>query len=213
MMATTHVLAGLSIASVVAAVAPEFTPVAVVAAVLGGAAPDFDLYAGHRKTLHYPVYLPAMGVLATPAALVFPNSATIGVAVFLLAAGLHSAMDAWGGGLELKPWAGTSEQAVFSHFHGAWLAPRRFVRYDGAPEDLLLAGVLAIPAFLAFGSPVEELIVGILVVSGVYTLLRKPMVWAGEWAVERLPQGVVGRIPDRFVGDLVDSVGQDGAAR
>lgn len=212
-MATTHVLAGLTIASAVSVVAPEFAPVAVVAAVLGGAAPDFDLYAGHRKTLHYPVYLPATAALATAVALVLPNVATVGAAVFLLAAGLHSAMDAWGGGLELKPWAGTSEQAVFSHYHGGWIAPRRLVRYDGAPEDLLLACVLAIPAFLAFGSPVDELVVGVLAVSAIYTLLRKPMVWAGEWAVERLPSGVVGRIPDRFVGDLVESVGQDGAAR
>ena len=46
MMATTHVLAGLSVAGVVASVAPEYAPVAAAAAILGGAAPDFALYAG-----------------------------------------------------------------------------------------------------------------------------------------------------------------------
>jgi hypothetical protein len=94
---------------------------------------------------------------------------------------------------------------VFSHYHDSWIAPRRFVRYDGAPEDLLVASVLAVPAYVTFGSPVEELILGALALSAVYTLLRKPMVWAGEWLVEWLPPDVVGRIPDRFVGDLVDA--------
>lgn len=202
MMATTHVLAALSLAGVVTAVAPEHAPVAVAAAVAGGAAPDLDLYVGHRKTLHYPVYLPLLALLATPVAVVAPSTLTVGLAVFLAAAGLHSAMDVWGGGLELKPWVGESERAVFSHYHGDWVAPRRFVRYDGAPEDLLLAAVLSVPAYLAFGSPVEEFVVGVLALSAVYTLLRKPMVWAGEWAVERLPPELVGRVPERFLGDL-----------
>lgn len=202
MMATTHVLAGLTLASAVAVVAPEFGPVALVAAAIGGVAPDLDLYAGHRKTLHYPVYLPLIAVPAAVVAAVIPTVGTVALAVFLLSAGLHSAMDAWGGGLELKPWEGESEQAVFSHYHGSWIVPRRFVRYDGAPEDLAVAAVLAVPTLLVFGSPVDELVVGILALSAVYTLLRKPMVWAGEWLVERLPPDVVGRIPQRFLGDL-----------
>lgn len=209
MMATTHVLAGLAIASAVATVAPEFGPVALVAAAVGGALPDFDLYAGHRKTLHFPVYLPGAAALATPLALLVPTQVTVGLAVFLLAAGLHSAMDALGGGLELKPWHATSDQAVFSHYHGRWIAPRRLVRYDGAPEDLLLAGALSIPTFLVFDSPVEEGILAVLAVSAVYVALRKPMVRFGEWAVKRLPPSVVGRIPDAVVGDLVDAAGSD----
>lgn len=209
MMATTHVLAGLVIASGVAVVAPEFGPVAVVAAILGGALPDFDLYAGHRKTLHFPVYLPAVAAVVTAIAVVVPTQATVGLAVLLLAAGLHSTMDALGGGLELKPWHATSEQAVFSHYHGRWVRPRRLVRYDGAPEDLLLAGALSIPTFVVFGSPVEEVVVGVLAVSAVYVVLRKPMVRFGEWLVERLPPAVLRRVPDAIVGDLVESVGRE----
>lgn len=204
MMATTHVLAGLSVAGVVATVAPEYAPVAFGAAVVGGAAPDLDLYAGHRKTLHFPVYLPAAAAVAVPVAVALPSALTVAVAVFLLVAGLHSVMDAWGGGLELKPWEGESEQAVFSHYHGTWIAPRRFVRYDGAPEDLLLAVVLAVPAYLVFDGTADQFILGVLAVSAVYTLLRKPMVSAGEWLVERLPAHVVGRLPERFVADLVE---------
>jgi len=204
MMATTHALAGLSVAGVVAGVAPEYAPVALGAALVGGVAPDLDMYVGHRKTLHYPVYLPLAGGVAAVLAVAVPSAVTVALAVFLLAAGLHSAMDVWGGGLELKPWVGESERAVFSHYHGEWIAPRRFVRYDGAPEDLLLAGVLAVPAYLVFAGPVDQLVLGILVVSAVYTLLRKPMVWAGERLVEWLPPGVVGRIPERFLGDLAE---------
>ncbi len=209
MMATTHVLAGLVIASGVAVLAPEFGPVAVVAAFVGGALPDFDLYAGHRKTLHFPVYLPVAAALATPLAILIPTQATVGLAVLLLAAGLHSAMDALGGGLELRPWQATSDRAVFSHYHGRWVPPRRLVRYDGAPEDLLLAAVLAVPAFLVFGSPVEEAIVVVLVISAVYVVLRKPLIRFGEWAVERLPQEVVAAIPDAIVGDFVESVDRE----
>jgi len=209
MMATTHVLAALALASAVATVSPEFGGVALLAAAVGGALPDFDLYAGHRKTLHFPVYLPAAGALAVPLALLVPTQATVGLAVLLLAAGLHSAMDALGGGLELKPWHATSDRAVFSHYHGRWIAPRRLVRYDGAPEDLLLAGALAVPSFVVFGSPVEEAIVAVLAVSAVYVALRKPMVWFGEWLVERLPPGVLARIPDAVLGDLVESAAGD----
>ena len=213
MMATTHVLAGLSVASAVAVVAPEFGPVALVAAAVGGLLPDLDLYAGHRRTLHFPVYLPAAAAIAAAVALVVPSTATVALAVFLLAAGLHSAMDALGGGLELKPWQATSEEAVFSHYHGGWLTPRRLVRYDGAPEDLLLAGILAVPPFVVFGSPVEEAILAVLALSAVYVALRKPMVWFGEWLVGRLPPAVVARVPDAVVGDLVESVGRDRPVR
>lgn len=209
MMATTHVLAGLAIASAVAVVAPEFGPAALVAAAVGGVLPDLDLYAGHRRTLHFPVYLPAAAAVATPLALVVPTPATVALAVFLLAAGVHSAMDALGGGLELKPWRATSDRAVFSHYHGEWIAPRRLVRYDGAPEDLLLAGVLAVPALVVFDGPVEEAILAVLAVSAAYVALRKPMVWVGEWLVGRLPPAVLARLPDAVVGDLVESVGSD----
>lgn len=211
MMATTHVLAALAAASAVAVISPELGTVAAIAAVLGGVAPDLDLYSGHRKTLHYPVYLPVAAVAAVLVAVVVPTVATVGLAVFLVSAGLHSAMDAWGGGLELKPWRATSEKAVFSHYHGGWIAPRRLVRYDGAPEDLLLGAVLAVPVVIVFPTSVDWFVGGILAVSAVYVLLRKPMVAFGEWAVERLPDRVLRRIPEPVVGDLVESTGREQA--
>ncbi|SFR50128.1 metal-dependent hydrolase [Halogeometricum limi] len=206
MMATTHALAGVVLAVAVAAVFPETaagaTPIPVLAAALGGLFPDFDLYAGHRKTLHFPVYFSVLAVPAAAVAAAAPTTLTLSVALFLAAAALHSAMDALGGGLELKPWLGTSERAVYSHYHGRWIPPRRWVRYDGAPEDLLAAAIFAVPTLYAFDGVVQTGVYVALGVSAVYVLLRKPMVVAAQTLVDAMPDHVVERVPDRFVEDF-----------
>lgn len=213
MMATTHALAGVAVAVVSLYVAPEQADVAVLAAFTGGLFPDADLYAGHRKTLHYPVYYSLAAIPAVALATVVPTTATVAVAFFLVAAALHSVMDAFGGGLELRPWLGVSERAVYDHFRGQWIRPRRWIRYDGAPEDLALAGLLALPGFALFGDTVvqplhlglsvQALLLGVLGVSAVYALLRKPMVAVAEWLVGRLPARLLAVVPDRFTADLV----------
>lgn len=202
MMATTHVLVGVAIASLASFVAPDLSLFAVAAAAAGGAFPDLDLYAGHRKTLHFPVYYTATAVGGLLAALLWPSPFLIAGTLFLLAAATHSLMDAFGGGLELRPWEGTSRRAVYSHFHGRWLPPRRWIRYDGAPEDLALAVVVAIPSFVLFGGQVASGVLGLLGISVVYVLLRKPLVAVAEWLYARIPDPVRGRLPRRFVEDL-----------
>lgn len=199
MMATTHAFAGLALAAVVALAVPELAVVVAGAAIVGGLFPDLDLYAGHRKTLHYPVYYAAAALPAVGIALLAPTPAAIGVAVFLVAAALHSATDAVGGGLELKPWKGTSERAVYSHYHDRWIAPRRWVRYDGAPEDLVLASVLAVPPLLVFDGIVRTAVLVLLVVSVGYAGVRKPMVEVTERAVARVPDDLVTHLPERFL--------------
>ena len=199
MMATTHAFAGLALAAAIALVAPQFATVLAVAAILGGLAPDLDLYAGHRRTLHFPVYYWALAVPASLVAALVPTAATVGLAVFLLAAAVHSATDVLGGGLELKPWRGTSDRAVYSHYHGRWLAPRRWVRYDGAPEDLVLAAALALPALLVFDGPIRLVVAALLAVSAGYALVRKPLVRVAEWLVARAPESVLAVAPERFL--------------
>ncbi|MFC7045799.1 metal-dependent hydrolase [Halobacteriaceae archaeon GCM10025711] len=203
MMATTHALAGVALATVALFVAPDLSPVAVAAAAAGGIFPDLDLYAGHRKTLHFPVYYPVAAAGALAIAVVMPTTVTIAAGFFLLAAAVHSVMDIFGGGLELKPWLGQSDRAVYSHFGDTWLAPQRWVRYDGAPEDFMLGVLFAAPALVTFDGPLQTAIVAVLAVSGVYSLLRKRMVTAAEWLVARLPRDVLGYVPERFVEDLV----------
>ena len=202
MMATTHALAGVVLGTLVFLVAPDVGAIPVAAAALGGLFPDFDLYAGHRKTLHFPVYFSLAAVPATVFAFAVPTVATLSVALFLLAAATHSVMDAFGGGLELKPWEATSDRAVYDHFRGRWLPPKRWIRYDGAPEDLLLAVVLAVPPVVVFDGPVQAGVGVALAVSVAYALLRKPMVAGAERLVAVLPATVLGYIPDRFVEDF-----------
>lgn len=201
-MATTHALAGLALAILASFVAPEVGVVGVYAALAGGVFPDLDLYAGHRRTLHFPIYFSVAAGVATLVAVLAPGTWTVAAALFLAAAALHSVSDVLGGGLELRPWEGVSQRAVYSHYHGRWWRPKRWVRYDGAPEDLGLAALLATPALLTFDGPVELVVVAAVAVSALYVLVRKPMVVLAERIVAALPTPVLERIPNRFVEDL-----------
>ncbi|WP_252699323.1 metal-dependent hydrolase [Natronosalvus vescus] len=199
MMATTHAFAALAVAAIVAIVLPEFAFVIAVAAIAGGIFPDLDLYAGHRRNLHFPIYYWVLGAVSAVVAILVTTPTTIGLSIFVLAAGMHSTMDVFGGGLELKPWEGTSDRAVYSHYHDRWLEPRRWIRYDGAPEDLLLSGLLVIPAALVFGDPIDTVVLGLLAVSVGYVLVRKPLVVVAERVLERIPEPVFDAIPDQVL--------------
>jgi hypothetical protein len=182
MMVTTHAFVGLALASAVVAVAPEFAVAAAVGGAAGGILPDLDLLAAHRKTLHFPVYYSVLAVPAVAVAAVAPSTATVAAALFLVSAAVHSASDAFGGGLELKPWEGTSDRAVFVHPTNTWVRPRRLIRYDGSPEDFALGALISVPALAAFDGTIRTVVVLALVTSLVYTLVRKRIVeLAPEW--------------------------------
>lgn len=199
MMATTHAFAGLALAAAVATVAPQFAAVVAIAALLGGFFPDLDLAAGHRKTLHFPVYYGIFAVPSVLAAVLVPTDVTVGLAAFLLAAALHSVTDRFGGGLELKPWMATSDRAVYSHYHGRWLEPRRWIRYDGAPEDLALAAVLTLPALFVFDGAIRTIVLALLGISIGYALVRKTLAGVNEWLIGHAPDPVLSVVPERFV--------------
>ncbi|WP_135853762.1 metal-dependent hydrolase [Halorussus salinus] len=174
MMNTTHAAMGVTLAAPLAVVAPEFAPAAALAGLAGGVFPDLDLLSGqHRRTLHFPVYYGVAGLAAGGVALVAPTTWTIAVAFFLLSAALHCVTDAAGGGLELRPWEATDDRGVYVHPAGRWTPPRRWIRYDGAPEDLLLAGLLSLPGLLVFDGTIRALTVLGLAVSVVYVAVRK----------------------------------------
>jgi hypothetical protein len=204
MMATTHALFGTALAVAVARVAPEYAAVALVAGVAGSVFPDLDLYAGHRRTLHYPVYYALLAVPAMGVALAATTPATVALGVFLAGAAAHSLMDVFGGGLELRPWRATSERAVYDHFRGRWVPPRRWVRYDGAPEDVLVAGAFATPALAVYEGPVEAFVLAVLGVSAGYALLRKPLAALAERLASQVPPAVRSRLPERFHDDHKD---------
>jgi hypothetical protein len=204
MMATTHALAGLLLGGIAATAAPDLAGPALSAGLVGGAAPDLDLYAGHRRTLHFPVYGPLAGALAVVVAVLASSAATVAGAAFLSAAGLHALSDVAGGGLELRPWRGESDRAVYDHYRGRWIRPRRWVRYDGAPEDALLAGLLAVPT-LAVVDPLPghawlgPLVVAVVAGSVAYAALRRRIPAITERTVGLLPSSAHPYVPDRFL--------------
>ncbi|MDF9744695.1 metal-dependent hydrolase [Natrinema salsiterrestre] len=181
-MATTHVFAGLAAVAPVAVLAPEFAAVLGIGAILGGIAPDFDLVLTHRRTLHFPVAGLAVAVPAVVVAALFPSPLTLVLAAFAGTAWLHAASDAIGGGPEMDPWTERTERAVYNHVRGRWIRPRRWIRYDGAPEDAALGIVLAVPALLAFDGGLTAVIAACVAVSLLYALFRRRLVeWTPDW--------------------------------
>ncbi|MFC7069401.1 metal-dependent hydrolase [Halobaculum lipolyticum] len=201
MMATTHVLAGVLVGLAATALAPGSGPVVLWGA-LGGLAPDLDLLGAHRKDLHFPAYGSIAALAAVAVVAVAPSPVTVGVAVFLAAAALHAVSDAFGGGLELRPWEATGDRAVYEHLRGRWHPPRRWVRYDGAPEDFLLGVALALPALATLDGSARWAIAALLVVSALYALVRRALVDVGERAVAAAPESVLAVVPETLVEDL-----------
>jgi hypothetical protein len=215
MMLPTHALAGMALALPVALAVPELAGTALLAGFLGGVVPDLDLYAGHRKSLHFPVYYPALAVPALAVAALFPSPASVGVALVLAGAALHSLTDVLGGGLELRPWEGTSERAVYDHYRGRWLAPRRWVRYDGSPGDLLLSVALAAPLFSVTGDALSLLVAATAGVAAAYAAVRRLLPAVATALVgalaEWLPPRLLARVPDRYREGRGNAPGPDTA--
>jgi len=198
MMLPTHVLAGMLLAAPLLRLAPELATVGFVAGALGGLFPDLDMYVGHRRTLHYPVYYSVIAVVAVGVAALAPTAATVAVAVFLLGAAVHSLSDIYGGGLELRPWEGTSDRAVYDHYRGRWVAPRGRIRYDGSAEDLALAVGLSLPLLYLLDGPLRFLVIASLVVAVVYTVLRRYLAELAARLVALVPSALRPHVPDRY---------------
>ncbi|QLG48140.1 metal-dependent hydrolase [Natrinema halophilum] len=206
MMLPTHAFTGLLLALPYALAIPEFGSAALVAGFLGGVFPDLDMYVGHRKTLHYPVYFSVLGVAVAPIALLTPSLLTVAAAFFLLGAAVHSVTDIFGGGLELRPWEATSDRAVYDHYRGRWIAPYRWVRYDGAPEDLMLSVTLAAPLLITLEGTLRWIVVASLGVAIVYTAVRRILpaiaeVLFGRGLISSLPSPVLAYVPARYLDE------------
>ncbi len=169
-MVFTHVLVGLLVAVVAGGGAPG-GPLLLAGAV-GGLLPDLDMVAAHRRTLHFPVGYPVAAALAGFAWVATGTPAALLAAVLLAAAAVHSLMDPFGAGLELRPWNRDSQRAVYNHALGRWHRPRRVV-YDGSPGDAALCvGIAAVAA--ALGGPDVRLAAVTLAGLGVtYALVRR----------------------------------------
>lgn len=202
MMATTHALVGVCIGVAAAAVAPVEVGTAVVAGVVGGFGPDLDLLWDHRKTLHFPGFGSLAALAAVGVAGVAPSVVTITFAVGAVAAAVHAVSDLIGGGLSLRPWDPSSDRGVYEHVRGRWHPPRRWIRYDGSPEDAFLAVAFGLVAYAGTSGVVRSLVVGLVVVSVVYAIVRRRLVDGGRRLLALLPPGLVRLIPDSLIDDL-----------
>jgi len=203
MMLPTHALGGMTLAMSVALVAPEFAGPALVAGLLGGILPDLDMYFGHRKSLHYPVYYSVLGLLTLVIAGLIPSMPTVFTAFLLVGAAVHSVTDIFGGGLELRPWEATSDRAVYDHHRNQWIAPQRWIHYDGSPGDLLVSITLAVPLLIALDGLLRQVVILSLAVAIVYTVVRRLLPTLAATLVHdvltpRLPDHLVAHVPTRY---------------
>ena len=199
MMLPTHALVGMVLALPFALVAPDAASHALLAGFVGGTLPDLDLYSGHRKSLHYPVYYSLFTVPAVLAAFVIPGPVTIAAAVLLLGAAVHCLTDSLGGGLELRPWEGTSDRAVYNHYSERWIRPRRWVRYDGAPEDFMASAVLGGFLFTVVDGPFQAIVALAVLVAGTYTVVRRLLPSIATAIIALLPPHVQPLLPARYL--------------
>lgn len=197
-MLPTHAIVGLALATPLAFVAPEFATAALTGGLLGGILPDLDLYAGHRRTLHYPTVYPLLALAAVVLAVVVSTPTTVALAFFLIGAAAHCRMDRFGGGLELRPWEGTSDRAVYDHVRGRWRRPKRVIRYDGAPEDFALASLLGIPLMVVLPSPFRWIVLALLAIGGVYALLRRRLATLAPIVFGYVPERIRQYVPERY---------------
>ena len=197
-MLPTHVLAGMLLAAPLVWLAPDLASVGFVAGALGGLFPDLDMYTGHRRTLHYPVYYSVLAAVGVLAAALTPSVLTVGVALFLLGAAVHSLSDIYGGGLELRPWEATSNRAVYDHYREEWISPRGPVRYDGSAEDLALSIGLSLPLLYLLDGPLRFLVIASLVVAVVYTVFRRHLAELAARIVPLIPSSLRPYLPDRY---------------
>lgn len=200
-MLPTHALVGMGLALPFTLIAPDLAGVALGAGFLGGVLPDLDLYSGHRKTLHYPVYYAVLAIPAVAAAVVTLSPVPIAVAALLVGAAAHCLADGLGGGLELRPWEANSERAVYNHYSDRWISPRRWVRYDGAPEDFLASATLGTLLLAVVEAPFSLIIGLAMLVAGVYTVFRRVLPSVATAVVALLPAPVYPLLPARYLDD------------
>ena len=191
MMGTTHGFVALALAATLLPDAPgEATPTLVLAAAfLGGVAPDLDLLADHRRTLHFPVVGSALAAAVLVVALLSGRGEAVVAGTFLGAAAVHAVSDVLGGSAEPEPWNPTTGRGVYDHVAGVWRRPRRFVRYSGAPEDFLLCVPFAGVAVLApvTGPTADAAVLAVLALSGVYTAVRRRLGALAEALLRAVP--------------------------
>jgi len=176
MMSSTHALSGATVGAVLGAAVPDLLAPAVVVGFVAGMLPDLDLLWTHRRTTHFPTYGVVVALESVGFAVVSGRPLALLLVVAAVSIALHPLFDVLCGGVEVRPWEATSEEAVYDHARRRWLRPRRVVRYAGAPEDLALAVGVSLPALLVTTGALRGGLVVVLVVSALFVAVRRRLV-------------------------------------
>lgn len=198
MMLPTHAVVGLALAAPLSVVAPDIAPVALAGALAGSIFPDLDLYAGHRRTLHYPTIYALLAVPTVLVAVLLSHVVLVGTAAFLVGAAVHCRMDRYGGGLELEPWQGTSDRAVYDHVRDEWRTPKRWIRYDGSPRDLLVLASLSVPLLFVLDWPFWPIVAAALLIGTIYVVLRRRLASIAPTVFGYVPDRLTQYVPERY---------------
>jgi len=151
MMLPTHALSGMIISLPLFYLKPELAYIGLIAGLIGSVFPDADMYWGHRKTLHYPVYYSVIALVSITTFLIYTTPVTLAISFFLIGCTIHTLSDILTAGLELKPWKQQSKKAVYNHYSKEWIEPRHIIAYDGSKGDLVILLCLAIPLLFVVG--------------------------------------------------------------
>lgn len=198
MMLPTHVVIGLAVGAPLLALAPELAPAALLGVVIGSILPDLDMYTGHRRTLHYPTGYAIATAISIPLAVLLQWPIVIVGTFVLFGAALHCRMDRYGGGLELEPWKETSNRAVYDHVKRQWLPPKRWIRYDGAPEDFVLMATIGLPLMFVFDGGFQWITFIAIVVGGAYAVFRRQLARIARIVFRYVPRSVAHHVPARY---------------
>lgn len=198
MMLSTHVLVDLAVATQLLVIAPGLAPTGLASALVGSVLPDLDLYVSHRKTLHYPTMYSVLSVGLLLVAALVPTPATVAAAFLLTGAAVHSRMDRYGCGLELRPWEETSERAVYDHVRVGWRRPLRWLRFDGATDDVLLLLLLGCPLLFLVEEPFRLVVLVAMLVGVTYGVIRRQLANLAPVVYGSVPCIVEAHVPDRY---------------
>lgn len=199
MMAFTHLLMSLALATLVSPLVSETVapPVVLAIAVIGGLAPDLDLLARHRRTLHYPVGFPVLALVSLGVFAATGIGAALLFALWFATTTLHVLADLLGGSAERAPWDPVTEFGVYNHVLGRWHQPRRIVQYSGSRGDLLLGvgcGLVTLNS-PATAPAMDVAIMALIVAASGYTYARKHLSSVASVGARMLPPGVRRLVP------------------
>ena len=198
-MLPTHALSGMIISLPLFYFKPELAYIGLISGLIGSVFPDSDMYWGHRKTLHYPVYYSVLAFLSLTAFLIYTTPATLAISFFLIGCTIHTLSDILTAGLELKPWKQQSKKAVYNHYSQEWIEPKHIIAYDGSKGDLAILLSLSIPLLFILG-PKSKLFVFTMVIIGIiYSLLRKKLPNIGVQLIEYIPSRYMKYVPNRYI--------------